>query len=309
MKPEDAHLPPRDFVHSRAAMERKPTCAEAEAYTRWLATHHYENFHVVSFLLPRRLHQDFYNVYAFCRWADDLGDEIGDPAESLRLLEWWRGGLDAMYRGEAAHPVFVALHRTVERHDLPPEPFRDLIRAFVQDQTIQRYRDWEQLFAYCRWSANPVGRLLLYLCGYRDEERQRLSDATCTALPLANFWQDVSIDLGKDRIYLPLDLLAAHGCAVEDVLARRATAAFRAALREAVEVARGLFRRGLPLARMVDRRLSVDIGLFSRGGMRVLDRIERQGFDVFSSRPAISKTDRVRLLVGALARTALWKAA
>jgi squalene synthase HpnC len=309
VKPEDAYLPPRDFVRSRAAMVRRHAPAEAEAYTRWLATHHYENFHVVSFLLPRRLHQDFYNVYAFCRWADDLGDEIGDPAESLRLLEWWRGGLDDMYRGAAAHPVFVALGGTALRHDLPPQPFQDLIRAFVQDQTIHRYRGWEEVFAYCRWSANPVGRLVLYLCGYRDAERQRLSDATCTALQLANFWQDVSIDLDKGRIYLPLGLLGAHGCAVQDVLERRATPAFREALREAVEVARKLFREGLPLARMVDRRLAVDLDLFSRGGMRVLDRIERQGFDVFSRRPAISKTDRVRLLLGALARTALRKTA
>ncbi|HOK47065.1 MAG TPA: squalene/phytoene synthase family protein, partial [Bryobacteraceae bacterium] len=160
------YLQPQDFVKSPEALARRYTEREALEYTRWLATHHYENFHVVSVLLPRRLHQDFYNVYAFCRWADDLGDEIGDTAESLRLLEWWRGELDAMYEGRAAHPVFVALKGTVERHGLPKEPFADLIRAFVQDQTVVRYRTYEELFAYCRWSANPVGRLVLHLCGY-----------------------------------------------------------------------------------------------------------------------------------------------
>src|SRR5262249_1940359 len=157
------------------------------------ATSHYENFHVVSFLLPKHLHQDFYNVYAFCRWSDDLGDEIGDTGESLRLLAWWRGELESMYRGQTAHPVFVALSETVARHQLPIDPFADLITAFEQDQRMTRYRDWDELFQYCRYSANPVGRLVLYLCGYSDPERQRLSDFTCTALQLANFWQDVSV--------------------------------------------------------------------------------------------------------------------
>src|SRR4051812_37744883 len=161
---------------------------ESLAYTRWLATSHYENFHVVSFLLPKRLHQDFYNVYSFCRWADDLGDEIGDTGDSLRLLAWWREQLQAMYGGSASHPVFVALADTVERHHLPIEPFDDLIKAFEQDQTITRYRDWDGVLEYCRYSANPVGRLLLMLCGYRDQMRFELSDATCTALQLANHW-------------------------------------------------------------------------------------------------------------------------
>src|SRR5690242_10546631 len=146
-------------------MDREWSHSEATAYTRWLATHHYENFHVVSFLLPKRLHQDFYNVYAFCRWADDLGDEIGDPRESLRLLEWWREELRKMYAGTASHPVFVALQGTAARYQLPEALFEDLIRAFEQDQTITRYRTFEELFDYCRYSANPVGRLVLGLCG------------------------------------------------------------------------------------------------------------------------------------------------
>jgi squalene synthase HpnC len=307
--PADAFLAPAEFVKSPDALGRSFPLEDAQAYTRWLATHHYENFHVVSFLLPKRLHQDFYNVYAFCRWADDLGDEIGGRAESLRLLAWWDAQLDAMYQGRASHPVFVALLPTVERHAIPRRPFADLIQAFVQDQTVDRYRDWDQLFDYCRRSANPVGRLVLYLCGYSDPQRQRLSDATCTALQLANFWQDVTVDLLKDRVYLPLDLLDRHGCALEDVRALRFTPAFRAVMREAVEKAHALFLEGLPLCGMVDRRLALDLDLFSRGGMRVLEKIQAQDYNVLAARPAISKSERVGLLLRSLARTAFSRAA
>lgn len=304
-----AFLAPKDFVRSPEALGIRFSTAEAEAYTRWLATHHYENFHVVTFLLPKQLHQDFYNVYAFCRWADDLGDEIGNPVESLRLLDWWREQLEAMYVGETAHPVFVALKETVDRHNLPPEPFLDLIHAFVQDQTVNRYQTYAELFEYCRFSANPVGRLVLYLCGYSDQERLKLSDATCTGLQLANHWQDISVDLEKDRVYLPAEAIERHGGSMEDVIGRRATPAFRTALREAVSVAREFFERGLPLTRMVGRRLAVDLDLFSRGGMRILDKIEQQNFDVFSARPHVSGSERVRLLLGTLARVAFSKAA
>jgi len=283
-------------------MNRVWPAEESQAYTRWLATHHYENFHVVSLLLPKRLHQDFYNVYSFCRWADDLGDEIGDPAESLRLLAWWRGELHAMCAGQAKHPVFVALDRTVREFSLPVTLFDDLIRAFEQDQTVTRYRNFEELFQYCRYSANPVGRLVLGLCGYRDAQRQGLSDATCTALQLANFWQDVTVDLEKDRVYLPLDLLEAHGYPLEALLARQFDGRFRAAMQEAVNVTRELFLKGLPLADSVDRRLAIDLDLFSRGGLRVLEKIEAQDYDVLRSRPAISKVERVGLLLGALRR-------
>ncbi len=299
------YLAPKDFVRSEQALARTYSLSEAEQYTRWLARRHYENFHVVTFLLPRRLRQDFYNVYAFCRWADDLGDELGDPSESLRKLEWWRGELEAMYAGRTTHPVFVALRRTVERHELLMEPFADLIQAFVQDQTVTRYRTWEELFAYCRYSANPVGRLVLHLCGYRDQERQKLSDATCTALQLANFCQDVSVDLAKGRVYLPLEALERHGYPLADLLARQSSPAFRAVMKELVEVARQRFLEGLPLAGMVDRRLAVDIELFSRGGLRILEKIERQDYDVLRRRPAISRVERVRLLARAVAQAFL----
>lgn len=302
-------LPPREFLRSAEALSRRWTRPEAEAYTRWLARHHYENFHVVSLLLPRRLHQDFYNVYAFCRWADDLGDELDSPQESLKWLAWWREQTEAAYEGHARHPVFVALRGTIERHALPSEPLLDLIQAFVQDQTVTRYEDYPDLFAYCRYSANPVGRIVLHLCGYADPERQRLSDATCTGLQLANFWQDVARDLDKGRIYLPLRVLARHGCRLEDVLARRATPEFRSAMRELTGVARRLFQDGLPLAGMVDRRLAVDIELFSRGGLLILDKIEAQDCDVFRRRPAISKSERAWLLVTTAARAVFARAA
>jgi squalene synthase HpnC len=295
------------FVASAEASSRTWTLDESLAYTRWLATHHYENFQVVSFLLPKRLHQDFYNVYAFCRWADDLGDETGNTEESLRLLKWWRGELHSM--STASHPVFVALRGTAERYVLPQILFDDLITAFEQDQTVTRYQNFEELFHYCRYSANPVGRLVLGLCGYRDAERQALSDATCTALQLANFWQDVIVDLEKDRVYLPLDILAKHRYSVDSLFARRFDANFRAAMKESVEVARALFLKGLPLAGQVDRRLAIDLELFSRGGLKVLEKIERQDYNVLSARPKVTKVERVALLLGAVTRRAFSRAA
>jgi squalene synthase HpnC len=302
-------LLPADFVKSPEALRVRYAADEARAYTRWLARHHYENFHVATFLLPRRLRQDFYNVYAYCRWADDLGDEMGGRAESLKLLEWWRAELDGMYAGRATHPVFVALIETVRKHAIPRQPFADLIQAFVQDQTVARYRDWEELFGYCRYSANPVGRLVLHLCGYSDAPRQRLSDATCTALQLANFWQDVTVDLLKDRVYIPLQAMERHGYTVDELCARRFTPAFREVMREAVEKARELFLEGLPLSRLVDRRLALDLDLFSRGGLRVLEKIGQRDYDVLAARPAVSKAERVRLLLGSLARVAFRRAA
>lgn len=301
-------LAPAEFVRNQEALAKRWTLEESLAYTRWLATHHYENFHVVSFLLPKRLHQDFYNVYAYCRWADDLGDEIGDTAESLRLLAWWREQLDNMYQGRATHPVFAALGPTTRQYGIPREPFADLIDAFVQDQTVTRYRDWDELFGYCRNSANPVGRLVLYLGGYSDAARQRLSDATCTALQLANFWQDVTVDWQKDRVYIPLSVMEKHNCTLAQIESREFNGAFRAVMREIVAKARELFHEGLPLVGMVDRRLSLDIDLFNRGGMRILDKIEQQDYNVLTARPSISKVERVGLLFGALVRAAFTRA-
>lgn len=298
-----AHLQPKDFVR---AFPNSDTLAyterEALEYTRWLATHHYENFHVVSLLLPKALHQDFYNIYSYCRWADDLGDEIGDPAESLRLLAWWRDELHSMYQGHAGHPVFRALHNTVDKYQIPINPFDRLIDAFEQDQTVIRYQTMQDVLAYCVNSANPVGHLVLYLCGYRDAERQRLSDYTCTALQLANHWQDVTVDLHKDRVYLPLDLLRKNDYTVEDLKALVFDHRFEAVMREATDVARELFEKGLPLIRTVNRRLAMDLELFSRGGMKILDKIRQQGYNVLCRRPHIGKAERVTIMLQCLPR-------
>ena len=297
-----AHLQPKEFIRNTTA--ERAACSEGDAreYTRWLATHHYENFHVVSLLLPKQLHQHFYNVYSFCRWADDLGDELGDPLESLRLLAWWREELRAMYNGNATHPVFVALKPTIERYDIPIEPFDRLIQAFEQDQTTTRYQTFDDVFGYCVNSANPVGHLVLYLCGYRDRERQKLSDHTCTALQLANFWQDVTIDLEKNRIYLPLELFRKYGYTEEELFAHNFDRRFQMLMQEAVSVAEDLFRKGLPLVKQVERRLALDLELFSRGGMKILEKIKAQNYNVLGRRPHISKAERVGLFLQCLPR-------
>src|SRR5437868_190011 len=273
---------------------------EAQEYTRWLATHHYENFNVVSWLLPRELHQHFYNVYAYCRWADDLGDEIPVTARALELLDWWERELDACYEGKPVHPVFVALRETIVAKDIPRQPFADLLKAFRQDQVVKRYPNWDAVLGYCVYSANPVGRLVLYLCGYRDERRQRLSDATCTALQLANFWQDVSRDLDIGRIYIPLDAAAAHGLSESDICGRRFNECYVRLMKELIGRTRALFTEGNALLKMVDGRLAVDLEMFTRGGLAVLDAIEAMGYDTLHRRPSVSRVKQAGLLGRAL---------
>jgi squalene synthase HpnC/squalene synthase HpnD len=297
-------LLPGEIDITRHAPEPGCSAEEAQKYTRWLAIHHYENFAVVSGLLPKALHQHFYNVYAYCRWADDLGDEVPDPARALELLAWWEHELDACYQGKPSHAVFVALRETILRKDIPKEPFADLLKAFRQDQAVKRYPDWDGVLGYCVHSANPVGRLVLYLCGYRDEQRQRLSDATCTALQLANFWQDVSRDLEIGRIYIPLDVAAAHRLSESDIVARRFDERYARLMKDLIARTRSLFAAGQPLARMVDGRLAVDLEMFTRGGLAVLDAIEAIGYDTLHHRPAVSKLKQAalfgRTLVGHL---------
>ena len=291
---------PVEFELARSLPRPGCSLAEAEKYARRLATHHYENFNVVSWLLPRHLHQHFYNLYAYCRWSDDLGDEISDPALALKLLDDWEQELRDCYAGRASHPVFVALWPTIQACEIPLEPFSDLLVAFRQDQTVHRYPDWNGVLGYCQYSANPVGRLVLYLCGYRDPERQQLSDATCTALQLANFWQDVSRDLDKGRIYIPLDTMAANGLTQDDILARRFDSRYISLMKDLIARTRALFAQGMPLAGRVEGALRVDIEMFSRGGLAVLDAIEANGYNTLHHRPSISKPRQLRLLAGAL---------
>ncbi|HEX3941865.1 MAG TPA: squalene synthase HpnC [Acidobacteriaceae bacterium] len=285
--------------------ERPPTLEEARAYCRKLAESHYENFHVASWFLPKRFQPHFHSIYAYCRISDDLGDEVGNAQESLALLNLWGRELDACYRGETRHPVFVALAETIRVCEIPKAPFADLLVAFRQDQTVTRFPAMQALLDYSRYSANPVGRLVLYACGYRDAERFALSDETCTGLQLANFWQDVRVDYGKGRIYLPMDDMRRYGVEESVIAGGVATPAFRELLRYEVEYARQMLLRGAPLSRLVDRELALDLDLFSRGGLEILRAIERQQYDVLRSRPAITKSRKLRLLFSALSRKLL----
>src|SRR5579863_3882913 len=276
-----------------------PTLAEAREFCARLARTHYENFSVASWFLPRRLRQHFFNVYAYCRISDDLGYEVGDTAASLELLNQWQHELDACYQGAPKHPVFVALAETVRQFDIPKHEFSDLLIAFRQDQTVTRFATFNDVLAYCKYSANPVGHLVLYLCGYRDPERQQLSDFTCTALQLANFWQDVTADYAKGRIYLPLEDLQKFRVTEEDLAESRNTPGFCEMMKFEVERAREWFRRGLPLVAIVNKDLAIDIELFSRGGQEILNAIERQNFAVLGRRPVISKPRKLALVVRA----------
>jgi len=315
-----AGLPPEYAIPAQA-----PSLADAQAFCERLARSHYENFSVATWFLPERVRPHFCSVYAYCRISDDLGDEVGDPQESLRLLDEWEEELNATYLslvqplpidvrknveklepGPASrnpvrptHPVFIALLETIRECNIPREPFADLLKAFRQDQRVGRHQTFEDVLAYCRYSANPVGRLVLYVCGYRDDERQQLSDYTCTALQLANFWQDVWPDYGKGRIYLPLEDLERFGVSEQDIAERRCTPQFRELMKFEVARAREWFLRGLPLAGKVDKDLAIDIELFTRGGQEILNAIERQNFEVLTTRPAISKSRKLALVAKA----------
>jgi squalene synthase HpnC len=286
-----------------AIPEHAPSEPEAREYCRRLARSHYENFSVASWFLPERLRQHFFNVYAYCRISDDLGDEVGDTAASLQLLDEWETELNACYDGHPRHPVFVALAETVHKFEIPKHEFADLLTAFRQDQSVTRYETFDHLLGYCRFSANPVGHLVLYLCGYRDPERQQLSDYTCTALQLANFWQDVSADFAKGRLYLPLEDLRRFGVSENAIRDGENTSSFREMIKFEVERAGEWFRQGWPLSAKVNRELAIDIELFSRGGQEILKAIERQNYAVLGRRPAISKTRKLALV----ARAALGK--
>jgi len=275
----------------------------AHAYCQSLATHHYENFHVGTWLLPAEVREHAYNVYAYCRWSDDLADEATSPEHSLSLLGWWHDKLDRLYEsGETDHVVFAALAHTIKTFDIPKKPLADLLSAFIQDQTRFRYESYDELLDYCTRSADPVGRLVLQLMGYTDEERRALSDKTCTALQLANFWQDVENDLVRGRIYLPLEDMRRFGVNEEDLAMPRATKEVTALIQFQVDRARALFKKGLPLRDQVSGRARFDIDLFSRGGLAILRAIEKQGCDVLWRRPKVGKLAKMSLLLQAILR-------
>jgi len=300
---------------------------QAVTYTRELAQSHYENFSVVSWFLPKRLRDDFHHVYAFCRWADDLGDEISDEAKSLELLAWWRSELDQCYQGRPHHPVYVALWPTIQKHDIPREPFDHLIDAFVQDQKIKRYDTFGQVLDYCRLSADPVGRLVLYLCGYRDARRQSLSDATCTALQLANHWQDVRRDIvERDRVYIPEQVARAHGldidfmvdavridheggpacrvCGTGRVMCSPGLTAilpeYRATLRDLVGQTTLLFEKGRALLPLLSTDVRTDVKLFTLGGEAIIKMIKRQNYSTMITRPKLTAPGKIMLMMRAV---------
>lgn len=271
--------------------------AEASEYCRRLARGHYENFSVASWLLPKQLQQHFYNIYAYCRWADDLADETGSDTQSLQLLDWWQGQLDACYRGRAEHPVLIALTDTIELFQIPPEPFTDLLVAFRQDQRKKRYETFDELLDYCRNSANPVGRLVLYLGRCHSEENVRLSDSVCTGLQLANFWQDVARDFVAGRIYLPQESCRRFGYGEAMFEGRQCNEAFREMLAFEVERAEQYLLSGLPLVSRVSDELRIEVDLFIRGGLAILQAIQRQQYDVWSRRPTVGKLRKLELLL------------
>ena len=300
----------------------------ASRYCRWLARAHYENFTVGSWLIPRDKLRHIYAVYAYCRTVDDLGDEAtvtrpnfsspdpdtisilaaqltaapeefqgDDRAYRLALLEQWQAELESCYSGVPTHPVTVALQETIEAFDLPPEPFLKLIEANRMEQRSQRYPTYRDLLHYCEHSANPVGHLFLYLFGYRDVERQRLADATCTALQLTNFWQDVARDYQKGRIYLPLEDLSRFGFAEEELAQGRFTPAFQELMTFEVERAMDLFREGAALVPTLDGVARLDVALFTRGGVAVLEAIRKNKYDVLARRPALSRARKAGLFL------------
>lgn len=294
-----------------------PTLAEAQAYCARLARSHYENFNVGGWITPQDQRPHVYAIYAWCRTVDDLGDETapadpdGPPASAgrrradiarhrLERLDWWESELELAYYGQPTHPVAVALQHTVSRFGIPPEPFRRLIEANRIDQGAGRFATMDDVLHYCRHSANPVGHLYLYLFGYGDAERQRLADYTCTALQLANFWQDVARDYrDRGRIYLPQDAMAHYGVSENDIANGISTDGFRRLLRQECDFALDLFRQGAPLVGMLERRARLPVALFTRGGLAVLDAIRKQDYDVLARRPRISGRRKAWLLASA----------
>ena len=278
---------------------------DAFAFCQRLTQSHYENFPVGSLLVPKPLRKHVYSIYAFARTADDFADEgyeTGELTESERLaaLDDWQQKLEQSFVGKADHPIFIALAATIKQLDLPIQLFRDLLSAFKQDVVKRRYANFDEVLDYCTRSANPVGRLILLLFDYRDERLHRLSDHICTALQLANFWQDVSVDIGKDRIYLPQDDMQRFGVTVEDLRDARFSPQFAELLKFQVERTWELFRRGRELPELVSGRLKYELRLTWFGGTNILKQIEGLEYNTLNQRPTNSTLDKVRLLARTL---------
>ena len=298
--------------------------SESDAYCASLTKSHYENFTVGSWLLPKEMLKHIYALYSYCRSVDDIGDEdlqesIGDlcschpddnsstnrlhqvedskTCRRLCLLDQWESKLKSCYSGTPQHPVFVSLQRTIDEFNLPIDPFLKLIEANRMDQYTHRYSTYEQLLDYCDHSANPVGRLFLGIFGYRDVELNELSDAICTALQLTNFWQDVSRDYLRDRIYIPREDWIRFGCNENDFGPGAPSKNYRDMMRFQSARTMELYRRGSILADRLDGRVKLDVALFLKGGIAVLETIKRQHYDVFTKRPILAKRRKVGLFL------------
>lgn len=296
-----------------AAQDTAWTPDAAYRYCERLARTHYENFTVGSWLLPRDKRRHVHAIYGYCRTVDDLGDEAvpptgpprpggngaapgeGTEAHRLDLLDRWQTELEACYSATPSHPVLIALQQTIRRFAIPREPFLKLIDANRMDQRHQRHPAYSDLLDYCDHSANPVGHLFLYLFGYRDQERQRISDAICTALQLVNFWQDVARDYRKGRIYLPLEDLARFGYSETELARGLENEAFRQLLSFEVDRTMDLFREGASLVHLLDGPARFDVALFIRGGVSVLEAIRRQNYNVLTHRPKLSPARKAGL--------------
>jgi squalene synthase HpnC len=266
-------------------------------YCETIARNHYENFPVASSFLPKEIRKYVWTIYAFARIADDYADEPGFTlAERMDNLNQWEQCLDECYNGNPTHRVFAALAETVERFQIPIELFQNLLAAFRADITVKRYETYEDVLAYCRNSANPIGRLVLLLLNYRSETMIQFSDSICTALQLTNFWQDVSVDLQKDRVYLPLEELEEFGYSEQDLVNQKVNNCFCNLMAFQVRRTAELFAQGRPLLNMVGKDLSMELKLTWNGGTRILQKIHEQNYDVLTKRPTLSKLDKLGLL-------------
>jgi squalene synthase HpnC len=281
-------------VEPAAALAANRDGIQLEAAYAWcakLARSHYENFTIASWLMPRAMRQHVHAIYAYARIADDFADE----EHSIARLDEWQHELELAYAGAPRHPVMVALANTVRRYDIPPEPFVDLLKAFRSDVEFQGFETAVDLLDYTRYSANPVGRLVLYLFGFRDAERQRLSDLVCTGLQLANFWQDVAIDLTKGRIYFPRREMEQFRVTPEDLRRGRVTPSFIDLMRHEILRTREMLLAGGALTTIVGSGLRHDVLMFAGGGLAILRAIEHAGYDVFRARPKLTRLDYVKL--------------
>ena len=284
---------------------------EAQAFCKKIAESHYENFVVTNQFTPAEHVEHIQNIYAFCRYGDDLGDDAPFSDEiRWKLLDAWEQDLSEAARddwsGNPRHPILKAIQATAREKGIPRQPFWKLIQAFKMDQTKKRYADFDELRRYCFYSADPVGHLFLYVYGHDDEELRALSDWTCTAQQLANHWQDVARDLDQDRIYLPADTMTRHGYSYDDYLSRTADDRWCALLADEVVRAQEWFDKGEELWQRCDPRLAVDLMMFSWGGQAVLASIRKQGFDTWRKRPRVSKLKQFFLLMKARRK---WRAA